>query len=68
MSDYYSPDTSNDNDEPQKKKIKYEEDFELYKFQIGYLTKKGYILLENKNLLGNDSEFDYLENEKTSLF
>jgi hypothetical protein len=49
--------------EPPKKKIKYDEEIELYQFQIGYLTKKGYILLENKNLLGNGCELDYLDKD-----
>lgn len=55
MSDYYMTDTFL---EPPKKKIKYDEEIELYQFQIGYLTKRGYILLENKKLLGNGYEFD----------
>jgi hypothetical protein len=45
--------------EPPKKKMKYEEDtILLLQFEIGYLTKKGNILLENKKILDNDDNDD----------
>ena len=64
MSELYVTDIS---PEPPAKKMKFEKELELYQFQIGYLTKKGYILLENKKILGEnfncnnldeDSEYD----------
>ena len=63
MSDYDILDSSYDNYEPLKKKMKYDEEIELYQFQIGYLTKKGYILLENKKLLSTDFKLDYLDKD-----
>lgn len=65
MSDYSIPDSSynNYNYEPLKKKMKYEDELELYQFKIGYLTKKGYILLENKKLLNNGCDLDYLDKD-----
>ena len=60
MSEEYISDTYY---EPLHKKMKYETEIELYQFQIGYLTKKGYILLENKKLLGNDFNCDNLDKD-----
>jgi len=74
---YVSNDIYNtyDNYEPPKKKMKYEEEIEckleeeiepvLLQFKIGYITKSGNILLDNKNII--DDEYPYDADNNTLL-
>jgi hypothetical protein len=44
--------------EPPKKIMKYEDEVKLIQFEIGYLTKKGNILLDIKNTKESESRYD----------
>ena len=66
-------DNTDDNLEPSKKKMKYSEDIKpdiesvlepelLLQFKIGYITKSGNILLENKNLIDDEYPEDNNDN------